>query len=179
MKSEFCGLYKNDQKFYPMFFGVWQMAKNKVSKVYQWYRYQFPSSVAVEHYNILLDSIYLSLTLGASSGLSFAILQTIICSFWKGESDTFWRYLGLDGRWHQWIEVGEASLFLYKKKWEKFPIRPSPLPDNSEFFEFQNYLKNALPLSDQIQPFLNLRTYWWRKTPSDRQLKWHIYVSGH
>ena len=33
LKSEFCGLQKNDQKFYPMCFGGREIAKNKVSKV--------------------------------------------------------------------------------------------------------------------------------------------------
>ena len=36
--------------------------------------------------------------------------------------------------------------------------RPPPT-DNSDFLEFHTYLKNADPLLDQIQTFLNLRTY--------------------
>ena len=33
LKSEFCGLHKNDQKFNPVCFGGGEIAKNKVSKV--------------------------------------------------------------------------------------------------------------------------------------------------
>ena len=33
LKSEFCGLHKNDQNFYPRCFGGRDIAKNKVSKV--------------------------------------------------------------------------------------------------------------------------------------------------
>ena len=32
------------------------------------------------------------------------------------------------------------------------------------------------PPLDQIQTFLNLRTYWWQQTPSDRHLKRHIWA---
>ena len=33
LKLEFCGLHKNDQKFYPMCFGGQEIAKSKMSKV--------------------------------------------------------------------------------------------------------------------------------------------------
>ena len=36
---------------------------------------------------------------------------------------------------------------------------PPPPTDNSDFFEYHTYLKNADPLLDQIQTFFNSRTY--------------------
>ena len=50
------------------------------------------------------------------------------------------------------IFVRGAIIKKNKKNWEKFPNRLDPNPpssDNSDFFEFQTYLK----IADQIQTF--------------------------
>ena len=62
-------------------------------------------------------------------------------------------------------------------------IRPDQIihPDNSEIFELQNYLKNADPLSDQIQTFLNLRHIDGGRPPQTDILKGlfrHIYIEN-
>ena len=47
---------------------------------------------------------------------------------------------------------------------------PSPIR-YFRLFGISDFCKMLTPLSDQFQTFLNLRTYWWRKTPQDWPLK--------
>ena len=63
------------------------------------------------------------------------------------------------------IKKGENFCATFKKG-----MTPPPHRIFQTFLSFRLVWKILTPLSDQIQTFLNLRTYWWQKTPPD----WHF-----
>ena len=74
---------------------------------------------------------------------------------------------------------------LYGKIWGNVPNRlaPPPAPPPIGYFRLfwiSDFFEKGWPLlSDQFQTFVNLRTYWWRKTPWTNILKGlfrHIYI---